>query len=188
MPLVLPDPDVAKYLVLAGQALGKSQEQLGEQLGVARRTMSRWVSGDTTPSVGALQKLARLVHPVDAGLASRLAAEGGTTLETLGIVVARPAPPPPPAAPEPPSIPPRPFPPVRLMLNAILYASTEASKASSGDVRTVIAAAFECARGLGLTAEEVADALAGRDTPTPAQQEPPAPTKDRKPATARARN
>jgi transcriptional regulator with XRE-family HTH domain len=180
MPVIIPGPDVAKYVVLAQQALGISQEELGKELGVARRTMLRWMGGQTTPSTDALQKLACMVHPRDPGLAERFAAEGGTTLEALGLVVARPAPAPLPAALEPPRTPARPFPPVRLMLNAILFASTEASKASSGDVRTVLAAAFECTCGLGLTVEEVADALAGRDAATPAKEEAPAPTKDRK--------
>jgi len=38
----------AELLVLAGRALGMSQEKLGELLGVSRRTMTRWTSRGTT--------------------------------------------------------------------------------------------------------------------------------------------
>jgi transcriptional regulator with XRE-family HTH domain len=169
MPIVLPGPEAVAHLERARAALHLSQDELAQALGVSRRTVLRWTAGQSRPTAAHLQDLARMVHPVDARLAELLATEGGVTLASLGLVP--PAPPPvaaPPPPPEPPAPPQRPFPPVRLMLKAILYAAEDAAKGAPGDVRAVVAAAFAISRGLGLTVDEVDDALAGREEAPPA--------------------
>jgi hypothetical protein len=106
--------------------------------------------------------LARAAFPRDAGLAEALAQEAGTTLVELGLVPS-PAPPVPvvPAGP-----PPRPFPPVALMVDSILHAATQSAAAHAADptshqaILEITRAAFARARGLGLSVEEVHDALA----------------------------
>ena len=48
-----------KLIVLRDRA-GLSQMELAERLGVSRQAVSRWESGDTTPSVDKLKTLARI--------------------------------------------------------------------------------------------------------------------------------
>jgi hypothetical protein len=154
-----------------------SQGSLGDALGFARRTIARWEGGDTNIHLVALQKLALLVHPVDAALAAEIAAETGTTLEGLGIVAAAPPPPPEAAPPRPHVAPPsagvvaapavapsRSFPPVELTIDSVLYVAVKALRdAGAGEpeaiVQSVLRAAIARARGLGLTLEEVERAL-----------------------------
>jgi hypothetical protein len=114
------------------------------------------------PSIDHLEELTRAVFPRDRALAEELAVECGKSFEELRLVE-RSAPPRTiePPTPGPPAPPPRAFPPVALMLDSIVHAAEEAM-ASDGDVRSVLRAAFARARGLGLTVEEVDDAL----TPT----------------------
>lgn len=48
-----------KLIVLRDRA-GLSQMELADRLGVSRQAVSRWESGDTTPSVDKLKTLARI--------------------------------------------------------------------------------------------------------------------------------
>jgi DNA-binding XRE family transcriptional regulator len=181
MPIILPSRDVEQHIVRARSLLGLSQDELAEKLEVSRRTVIRWATGQAHPSASQLHVIARMVHPLDEDLAELLAIEGGTTLASLGLVT--PAPPPPvpvPPSPEPQPPPPRPFPPVRLMLHAVLHAAQNAATAPPEDVRAIVAAAFAITRGLGLTVEELDDALAGREAPEPeAPAKTDAPTRKR---------
>src|SRR5215472_5563193 len=100
--------DAPHLLVHAQLALGVSQEEMGNRIGVSRRTMTRWGTGHTGPSFAQWAQIARLTYPVNRVLAGQIASEMGETLVTLGIEAPAPppAPPaPPPAAPAPPAIP-----------------------------------------------------------------------------------
>jgi transcriptional regulator with XRE-family HTH domain len=170
MPHIPDTQAVPRLLGRSRLALSFTQNELAMMLGVARRTVGRWEGGDSTPSIDELRKLARAVHPKDAQLAVEIAAEGGTTLEALGLVVpASKAPPTPPAAPTPP---PRPFPPVDLMIDSVVHVAAQALAAHDAHgepatiVRAVLSAAFSRARGLGLTIEEVDNALSPRPKAT----------------------
>jgi len=152
----------------AQELLGMSQGELADALASSRRTITRWFAREALPSVSQLHQLARAVHPKDERLAARLAAEGGTTLTALGLVRPEPpAPPPPPPPDEPPAPPPRPFPPAHLMVESIVCAAAETMQSPPAAVRDVLRAAFARARGLGLSVEEVDDALSPRPSVTP---------------------
>ncbi len=117
-----------------------------------------------------MHEIAAAVFPHDASLAAQLASEAGTTLEGLGLVTP-PAPlPPAPPTPSPPAPvvvpgpPPRAFPPIALMVDSIVLASIDAAATLGATgareaVPTLLRAAFSRARGLGLTTEEIDEAL-----------------------------
>jgi hypothetical protein len=111
-----------------------------------------------------LQTLARAVHPEDAVLAAKVAAEGGQTLEGLGLV--RPEPPPRAAPPAPP---PRPFPPTRLVAESVVCAAAEAMQAPPAVMREVLRAAFARAQALGLSLDEMNEALSPPAEAAPAK-------------------
>jgi transcriptional regulator with XRE-family HTH domain len=166
MPHIIPSSDSIRLVVLAQRALGMSQGNLADLVQSSRRTISRWTSGGSMPSPAALQAIARAVHATDAELAAQLAAESGETLESLGIV--QPAPPPVVFAPAPPPLP-RHLPPARLMVESVVCAAAEAMQTTPSAVRDVLRTAFARARGLGMTIEEVDDALSPAPGVPPAQ-------------------
>jgi transcriptional regulator with XRE-family HTH domain len=183
MPYV-PSNECLPHVSRAQMLLGLSQEELASKLGVSRRSITRWYAGQSTPGVEHLGLLARMVHRTDASVATRLAEEAGTSLAALGLVTVAPAArapePPPPALPPPP--PPRPFPPTRLMVESIVCAAAETMQTVPSEVREVLRAAFSRARGLGLTIEEVDDALSPAVEPpafAPVAAQEAAPTKAR---------
>jgi transcriptional regulator with XRE-family HTH domain len=159
-----PGPEAVGLAHQAQRALGLTQLELAALLGLSRRTVSRWGAHRSRPSASELQKLARAVHPKDPALAAKLAREGGETLESLGLVAAPVV-----AAPSlAPVVAVRPFPPARLVVESVVCASAEAMQASPASVRGVLRAAFARARGLGLTVEEIDDALTEPEEPKPA--------------------
>jgi transcriptional regulator with XRE-family HTH domain len=158
MPTVVPGREVTVLLINAQRALNLSQRQLAESLGLSVRTMGRWQAGRTSPHLDLLKKLAAMVHPHDAALASALAVEAGTTLEALGLVARR--------AEAPQAPPARAFPPVALIVDSVVHAATEAQR-TEAPMREVLRAAFERARGIGLSIDEVCAAL------QPAKKAPP---------------
>jgi hypothetical protein len=157
----IPGPEARGLVTKAQIALRLQQAEMATLLGVSRRTVQRLGTADGTIHAEYLHLLARAVHPRDPALAAALASEGGQSLERLGIVEpAAVAPPPAPVAapvPEPP--PPRPLPPTRLMVESIVCAAAESMQTPPAAVRDVLRAAFARARGLGLTVEEVDEAL-----------------------------
>jgi transcriptional regulator with XRE-family HTH domain len=165
MPHVPGTAAVAILLGRAREALGLTQNELAETLGVARRTVNRWEGKESTPAVDQLRQLARAVYAKDRALAADIAAEGNATLEGLGLVE-RTGGAPGASRVDPSSAPPRPFPPIDLMIDSVVHVASQALAAQlHGDepvlrVRAALRAAFERARGLGLTLEEVAAALA----------------------------
>jgi hypothetical protein len=160
-----PGPDAVVHVMNAKLALHIVDRELGELLGVSTRTVQRMMTRRSSFRVEHLQLLARKVHPTNPALAAALAAEGGVTLEALGLV--KPAPP---AAPSPP---PRAFPPPHLLVEVIVCAAADAMQSTPSAVRDVLRAAFSRARTLGLTVEEVDAALAPPPQPAaPAKGKP----------------
>jgi transcriptional regulator with XRE-family HTH domain len=158
-----PGPEASALAHEAQRVLGYTQHELGQLLGLSRRTVSRWASKHSRPSTSELQKLAGAVHPKDPALAAKLAREGGETLESLGIVK-----PSPPALIAPaPVVTVKPFPPTRLVVESVVCAAAEVMQASPSAVRGVLRAAFARARGLGLTVEEMDEALTEIEEPKP---------------------
>ncbi len=150
-------PDITPILIEACRTLSLSQRKLGELCQVSTRTAHRWSGGRSYPSVEHVKTIARAAYPEDPGLAGRLATAAGTTLVAWGI-----APPPPPAPVGPP---PRPFPPMAAMVDALVMAALDAADTpvsgpvSRHAVRAALRAAFSQARALALTLQEVDDAL-----------------------------
>jgi len=163
-------PEITPLVSRTRILLGLTQKGLGERFGVSLRTAHRWELGRSYPSIAQVHQIAAAVFPHDASLAAQLASEAGTTLEGLGLVTP-PAPPPPAPPPAPPSAPvvapgppPRAFPPIALMVDSILLASIDAAATLGATgareaVPTILRAAFSRARGLGLTTDEIDEAL-----------------------------
>ena len=143
----MPNPssrEVAPLVIRARLLLGMTQEQLGDMLGVARRTVIRWGTG-STPSASQIIDLAKAVHPKDAALASALAVAAGARLEEIGIAPPRPAEPTPLAK--------------ENALHSIVYAAAEASAGTPQAARAGLVAALDRAALLGVSAEELREAL-----------------------------
>jgi transcriptional regulator with XRE-family HTH domain len=165
MPRIVPGPDVMRLVTQSQIALGLSQEKLGRLLTASRRTISRWVSHQSQPSLRQLQLLAHAVYPQDPALAAALAAETGQTLESLGLVHPAPAMTATPATPPPPG--PRPYPPTRLIVESVVCAAAETMQATPTAVREVLRAALARAQALGLSVEEMNEALSPAAEATP---------------------
>jgi transcriptional regulator with XRE-family HTH domain len=146
MPLVI--PQAATLLTKTCNRLGLTQRDLGDRLGVSMRTVGRWVAGKSNPGTSNIIHLAKLAHPQDPELAAELAVEAGTTLAALGLEKPRPAP----------ARPPRAYPPVALVVDSVVHAAGEAQRKDQ-PMRDVVRAAFDRARGLGLSIDEVCAAL-----------------------------
>ena len=161
-----PDPSKTPHLAMrARNALDFTQAQMGDALGVARRTITRWEAGQSYPSVDDMFEMARAVFEKDPALAAELAAEGGGSLEGIGLakkVAAAPHAPPAPAGP-----PPRPFPPVDLMMDSVVHVAVQALAAAKEQepiavARAVLTVGFSRARALGITIDEADQALRPR--------------------------
>jgi transcriptional regulator with XRE-family HTH domain len=166
----VPSSEIRGLFARARLALGFTQKEIADLLGVSMRTASRWEGGDSSPDLVQITKVARAVHPKDAALAEALAAEAGTTLEALGLVV-RPKAPPPAPAPVPAS---RAFPPIALVMDSVLLAAFDAAAKHTDSalrerpvVLDVLRAAVSRARALGLTLEEVDGVFNGAPAPAP---------------------
>ena len=146
---------VPALLAEARRTLLLNQEQLANVIGSSKRTVQRWETSRSTPYPSDPAKVAALVFPHDAELAAEIAASFGQTLESLGIVVP-PPPPLPPPAPAPAGPPPMPR---HLAVDAVVCVASEALGAVPGAVRGVLLAAFRRARELGLSCDEVEQAL-----------------------------
>jgi len=137
-----------------------SQGELGEQLGSSARSGQRWERGEAIPSPGQIQQLARLVYPHDASLAAEIAAAGGSSLETLGLV--QPPSPPPVAAP--PAAAPAPPPPdPKYLVDTVVCAAAEAMQMMPEQIRPALRAAFRRARLAGLSVDDCDRGLSGPD-------------------------
>jgi DNA-binding transcriptional regulator YiaG len=139
----------------ARRALSLTQAELADLIGSSKRTVQRWETSRAHPYPADLTKVAGHVYKEDAELAAEIAATFGQTLVSLGIV-APPAPPPPLPPPQPAGPPPMPR---HLAVDAVVCVASEALGALPGTVRGVLLAAFRRARELGLSCDEVEQAL-----------------------------
>jgi transcriptional regulator with XRE-family HTH domain len=128
--------------------LGLGQRQLGDLLGVSKRTVQRWDANQSHPSSVELAKLATVVDPHHGELAAKLAAEAGTTLAKLGLV-----------RPEPAGAPSASPPALRHLTDVVVCAAAAALNAPPPAVRPLLLAAFRRAREVGLRVEDVEKAL-----------------------------
>jgi DNA-binding XRE family transcriptional regulator len=143
MPLVNAS-EVRPLVNRARRVLGKTQLQMGEMLGVAKRTVLRWNTG-STPSSNQVITLARAVHAKDPALASALAKAAGTRLEEIGLGAPKDGAPGALAK--------------ELAIDSIVCAAAEASAGTPQAARAALLAGLERAAKLGVTSEELRGAL-----------------------------
>ncbi len=149
-------------LMQASRALGLTHKGMADVCNTSMRTAQRWAAGRAHPSPAQVLLLAGAVLPKDPELAEALAREAGTSLVAAGLV----SPPAPAAAAATHGPAARPFPPVTLMVDSILHAATQSAGTHAADptshqaILEITRSAFARARGLGLSVEEVHDALA----------------------------
>jgi DNA-binding XRE family transcriptional regulator len=153
MAVIKPQRSLGHLLSDARNKLSMSQRTFGPALGASHRTATRWDAGHAYPAPWELRKLAELLVPVDTALAAEAAAHIGETLESLGLVAPSP----------PPTAAPRSTPPEDLV-DVVVCAAAEASDVSPRAMRSLLHVAFRRARQVGLTVEQVEQALAPAET------------------------
>ena len=142
----LSSSEVSPLVTRARFTLGLSQEQLGDMLGVSRRTVIRWSDG-STPSQSQVVTLAKAVYPTDPALASALAVAAGTRLAEIGLGAPAET---------------GPVLPVKeLVVDSIVCAAAEASVTTPQSARAGLLAALDRAATLGMSSEELRAALRG---------------------------
>jgi transcriptional regulator with XRE-family HTH domain len=157
--------ETAALVVRSRMALGLTQKELGAMFGMSSRTAHRWEGGASFPGVQELRRLACEVESRDPELAAQLAAHTGTTLDALRVAAAPVATHEAPVAVEVVPVATREFPPVGLLIDSILVAAVDAAEdvgvpaMARPALRAILGAAFGRARALGLTVEEVDEAL-----------------------------
>ena len=142
--------------------LGMSQGELGDALGVSRRTIIRWQRGHTSPAPTQVKQLADLVRDEDDELADELLAQIGiepvappaAEAASSAMAVAAPT-----AAPAPPPEPPGPAP--AHAIDSIVCVAADAANLVPRAMRPALAAAFTRAMELGLTLEQIVRGMAG---------------------------
>ncbi|MGA2448776.1 MAG: helix-turn-helix domain-containing protein [Polyangiaceae bacterium] len=152
MPIAKPRSTLPQLLTDARRQLRMSQREFGPALGASHRTANRWDAGKASPAARNLQRLAELLAPVNPALATEAAAHIGQTLESLGLVspsseagaaaqsgLAGPA---------------------KDLVDIVLCAAAEAADTSPRAMRSLLYVAFRRARQVGLTTEQLEQALA----------------------------
>ena len=150
-------PGWVPFLIDACEALRWNQRELGENLGVSRRTVSRWMARQSSPSMNDLASLVRRVYAVNRELAAQQAAFLQQTLVSLGLE----APPPPAVAPSPGLAHPPQAPAPKAMsvpdlIDCIVCSVAEAADSSPKVVRPMVLLALRRALELGLDLDAVA--------------------------------
>jgi DNA-binding XRE family transcriptional regulator len=150
------------HIIKARMALGLSQREIGETLGVVKRTVQRWESGGATVLPQHVATLVTAVHARDPSLAAQIARNGDTSLLELGLE--RPPPPPSPPLPAAPPLPP-PLPPLptSTLVDSIVCVAADAVGMPPRAIRPALTAAFVRAREVRLDVGAVADSLTGDD-------------------------
>jgi transcriptional regulator with XRE-family HTH domain len=133
----------------AQMALGLSQKELADLLGVSARSIIRWRGEPGRLPPQTVQSLAGAVFAVDRALAAEIAERQRTTLEDLGIAAPRVA-----------SLGAEPA----LLVDSVVSAAAEALSTTPQAVRPAVLAAFERAKALELEIDAVRDALRPRAT------------------------
>ncbi len=139
--------------------LSMNQIELARALGVSRRTITRWVSGDTHPIVEYWVEMARLALPAHRALAVEIADALGSDLVKLGLEA------PPPPAPAPPAPPPAPAEPAFSLpdrVDSVVCAAAEAMAVAPQAVRPALLAALERMKALELDPAQVREGLVER--------------------------
>jgi transcriptional regulator with XRE-family HTH domain len=136
----------------ARRKLGMSQRKFGYAIGSSHRSAVRWDAGKATPAQHHLQKLARLLHPIDRDLAAEVANAAGETLESLGLEAPAPAAPAP-VAPAAPALGPDD------LIDIVVLSAVELSGATPAAARAWLHAAFKRGHELGLTMDVAERAL-----------------------------
>jgi DNA-binding XRE family transcriptional regulator len=144
--------DKIRLLVAIRAALGHTQETFAPAIGSSQRTIGRWETGKAPLYPRHWATLAKVVHPEDSELAAQAAEYAGETLVSLGLepdpaaVAAS-------AAPQRSSIAPHD------LVDIVVLAGVAASGGSPGDVRRWVHAVVKRASDIGLSVEEVEEAL-----------------------------
>jgi hypothetical protein len=151
--------EIPVFLMEARRTLRLSQQDLGNIMGLSKRTIIRMEQGRSSPIPLQYERVARALFPVNPALAEHYAGAAATTLVEMGLVA--PAPPPAPATP-PPAAGPPPLDPAasRSMADSIVCVAAEAMDASPRAVRPALLAAFERMKALGMGVETVLHGLA----------------------------
>jgi DNA-binding XRE family transcriptional regulator len=152
---ILVNPQVVRPLIArVRSAFLYSQTQLGEAIGVSKRTVLRWEGGGSSPSDFQVAAMARLVYPRDREIARELAAALGKSLVDLDIEA--PAPPPPPPLPAPVG-PKRPSP--AYLADSVVCVAAETASILPQAMRAPLLAAAERMVALELSAADLVEAL-----------------------------
>jgi transcriptional regulator with XRE-family HTH domain len=152
MAVVKPRLTFGHMLVVARQALQMSQREFGPALGASHRTASRWDAGNAQPTESQLRSLVQLLAPVNPELATEAAAHIGETLENLGLA---------PYAPQPAvSATAETLRSAKDLVDIVVCAAAEAADTSPRTMRPVLYVAVRRARQVGLTLEQIEQALA----------------------------
>jgi transcriptional regulator with XRE-family HTH domain len=144
-------------------ALGMSQGDLADAMGVSRRTIIRWTMGHTRPVEFEIRRLAALVREEDDDLADELLAAASLEPDPKppGAIETPVEPVPPPVmAPALPPEPPRPAP--THVTDSILCVAADAANMVPRAILPAIRAAFSRARELRVSVDEV---LLGLEAP-----------------------
>jgi hypothetical protein len=149
--------DIRPLVARARSTLEMTQEEFGLALGASHRSAQRWDAGTAEPGAHQLETLVRLLYPKDAALATQIADAIRETPESLGIVQ--------PAPPAPVGPPPRARPPADLIVESIVCAAAEAVALPPAGVRPALRAAFERAKAMELTVDEVDAVLSPKAPP-----------------------
>jgi DNA-binding XRE family transcriptional regulator len=128
----------SEIVARAHMAVGGSQKQFAAKLGLSRRTFTRWIAGESSPSWEQLVEIVRMVHPRDAVLAAHIAGNMEETLESLGVT--------PPTTPSP-------------SLVEVVSAAAESQGLPASAVQAALVAALTRANELDLGIEDVLEAL-----------------------------
>jgi transcriptional regulator with XRE-family HTH domain len=156
-----------RLLRSARHALGMSQFDLGQELGVSARTIIRWERGHTVPVESQLCALADLVRDEDEDLASEVLEAGGVRVEVAAPTDASASPSAQPAVavehPQAPVASPAVHPvALPLSIDSVLLAAAAAADLAPRLVRPAIAAAFARALELGISVDVAAEALGAK--------------------------
>jgi transcriptional regulator with XRE-family HTH domain len=130
-------------LIQCRMAMGLTQQEFGEIVGLTKRTIQRWEERGASLIPSEVEALARALHPVRPDLAAQIAATVDTTLDRLGIVTAGAASPM--AMSDP--------------IDSVVHAAAGVMGVTPDAIRPAIAAAFVRAREVGLDVQAVAEKL-----------------------------
>jgi len=144
-------PDLMPAVVRAQLALHLNQKKLGDLMLSSQRTVQRWYAGRGWPSPSQVTRLVVAVHPREPDTARRLATAIGETLESLGVVA--------PPAPAPVETSPEPSPLLPFLVESVIAAAAEALDVSPRVARPAVLAAFERAKAVTLTVDDLVAVL-----------------------------